>query len=128
MSPSHRVFYLLLLLGVSACSGGSGEDAPPTYSIDLDFQRLDSGTPNPFTVTATIRENGQLKGGIASDIAIVLGQGSANALTEVSNGQYQFTVTPTQTGEHEVAVSYAGVTKTETALVVAGIFFIFESG
>jgi hypothetical protein len=118
---SRRIILQVLLLWlVTACSSGGGNSSP-TYSIDLDFQRVDSGTPNPFTVTATIREDGQLKSGVAADINIVLGQGSRNAVSEISAGQYQFTVTPSQTGEHEVSISYAGVTKTETALVVSGV-------
>jgi len=122
MLSSRKLFYVVVLLVVCACSGGSDNGgSSPTYSIDLDFQRVDSGAPNPFTVTATIRENGQLKSGVAADINIVLGRGTLNTVTEVSSGQYQFTVTPTQTGEHEVSLSYGGVTKTETALVVSGV-------
>jgi hypothetical protein len=122
MLTSRIIFYLFLMLVVCGCSSGSDSGSTsPTYLIDLDFQRVDSSTPNPFTVTATIRENGRLKSGIAADVDIVLGQGSANAVTEISTGQYQFTVTPVQTGEHEVTISYGGVSKTATALVVAGV-------
>ncbi len=94
---------------------------PPSYSIDLDFQRVEAGSPNPFIVTATVKENGQLIGGISSDIGIVLSKGTPNAISEVSLGQYQFTVTPTQTGEHQVTISYSGITKNATALVVDGV-------
>lgn len=119
----NAVFQVFVVFFITACSGGGGgnDNSSPVYSIDLDFQRVESGSPNPFMVTATVRENGQLKGGISSDIVISLGSGTRNAISEVSTGQYQFTVTPTQTGEHNVIISYAGVTKNETALVVSGV-------
>lgn len=106
---------------VAGCSGGGGSSSPTSYSIELDFERVESGAPNPFTVTTTVRENGQLKSGIASDIGVVLGMGSRNAISEISTGRYQFTVTPIQTGEHEVTISYSGISKVRTALVVDSV-------
>jgi len=110
-----------MLFAIGGCSGSGGNGSAPIYSIDLNFERVESSSPNPFIVTATVRENSQLKGGIASDIGIVLGRGSRNAISEISTGLYQFTVTPIQTGEHKVTVNYGGISKVATALVVSGV-------
>ena len=118
LSRIHLSVYLLTLL--VGCSSGSGDDddPAPSYSITLDFERLTTISPNPFIVNATVRENGALKSGAASDLTIVLSKGTRNAISEVSPGLYRFTVTPTQTGEHEVSVSYESASITRTPLVV----------
>ena len=114
------VYFLTLIVGCS--SGGSGNNnSPPSYSITLEFERVATGSPNPFIVNVTVHENGVLKSGVASDLAIVLSKGTRNAVSEVSSGLYQFTVTPIQTGEHEVTVNYATTSITRTPLVVDGV-------
>lgn len=112
---------LALLLLITACSGGSGNSSASSYSIALDFTRIDNAGLDPFQVTATVLEDGQLKPGIAADISITLDQGSAGSVTEASPGVYQFTVTPGETGEYPVTVSYQGTSITRTALVLADV-------
>lgn len=113
---------LALLLLLSACSSGSGNSSPSSYSIALAFNRIDNASGlDPFQVTATVQEDGQLKPGLAADISIALGQGSAGSVSEASPGVYQFTVTPDQTGEYPVTVSYQGSSVTRTALVLAEV-------
>ena len=121
--PSRILLSVLLLSLLVGCStGGSDSDnSSPSYSITLDFERLTTSSPNPFVVNVTLRENGALKSGADSDLTIVLSKGTRNAISEVSPGLYQFTVTPTQTGEHEVTVSYETTSITRTPLVVDAV-------
>ena len=120
----NKIIYLpILLLWTVACSnnGDSSTPAPePTsvIAIGLDFARLQTSTPNPFTVTATITKDGQALTGLSSRLQIDLGRGSYDSVTEIADGQYQFTVMPTQTGEYQVTVSYDKTAITRTALVV----------
>jgi hypothetical protein len=118
------VFALCLLL--AACSGGGGSgssSAPPApvYTIGLTFDRLTPDTRSPFAVTATLRKDGALLSGAASDITVTLGRGAHDAPAEVSTGVYRFTVTPSQTGEHPVTVSYQGTSVRRTALVLESV-------
>jgi len=114
------VCLLTLVIGCSNGNGG-GSSSSPNYTVSLEFERIVSSSPNPFNVNVTVLEDGQLKSGISTDLVIALNQGSRNAVSEISPGIYQFTVTPVQTGEHEVSVSYGSVNSTKTALVVDGV-------
>jgi hypothetical protein len=119
-----RVTLILALLLFQACAGGGkegGSDPSPTYTIQLAFERIETGSLNPFRVTASVFEDGQAKGSIGSGLNIDLGRGTRNALTEIATGQYQFTVTPDQTGEYPVTVSYKDASITRTALVLASV-------
>lgn len=123
----HRIFKLLiaiptLSLLLNACGGGGGSlSSGSHFAIALSFERLDTATPNPFRVTATVTEDGQAKSGIAADITITLDKGARDNVTEVAPGQYQFTVTPTLTGEYPVTVSYRSANISRTALVLAEV-------
>ncbi|WP_455375589.1 hypothetical protein, partial [Kaarinaea lacus] len=122
MSFKNIIFTVYLLtLFVGCSSGDSSNNSSPSYSITLEFERVATASPNPFIVNVTVLENGALKSGVASDLTIVLGKGTRNAVSEVSPGLYQFTVTPIQTGEHEVTVNYATTSITRTPLVVDGV-------
>jgi hypothetical protein len=112
---------LALALLNSACSDGGNHSSTPSYAIALEFTRIDRAGLDPFQVTATVREDGQLKTGIASDISISLVQGSADSVSEASPGVYQFSVTPSQTGEYPVTVSYQDSSATRSALVLADV-------
>ena len=122
-----HILTIFLLLSVWACSSEKDGNTeipsiePPVYSIALDFTRIDSGTLNPFQVKATISKNGVLQSGKADAIAIELGRGTLGTVSEVVPGQYQFTVTPSQTGEHSVKVSYENTTIERTALVLSTV-------
>ena len=126
-SLPHRSRTLLVAVGflLAACGGGGGGSSgtPPasTYTIDLAFDRLAPDTRSSFTVTATLRKDGALLGGEAANIGVTLGRGSNDSPTEISTGVYRFTVTPSQTGEHPVTVSYRGASTTRTALVLESV-------
>lgn len=124
ISRFHKSYLIALwaLLLLNACGGGDHKlGSAPDYSIELAFERIASGSLNPFRVTAAVFENGQAKSDIDNDITITLGRGSRDAVTEIASGQYQFTVTPDQTGEYPVTVSYKGASITRTALVLATV-------
>ena len=117
------IFFLL------SCGGGGGSSeeqndtgtTPDSYTISTTFTRIPSGSLNPFLVTATILNNGNPVKGLAQQINVVLGKGSHNSIVEISDGQYQFTVTPTQTGEHSITVTYDTVSISRTALVFSTV-------
>ena len=121
------IFIIFALVSLWACGSGDGDNEqsppsePPVYIITLNFNRVDSGTPNPFQVSATISKNGEPEAGVADALEITVGRGDRGAVSEVSAGQYQFTVTPTQTGEHSVKVSYKNVSAARTALVLSSV-------
>ena len=124
MNIRHICYISALLLTLNSCGGGgndgSGDNEPsPTYSLTLTFERINSGPLNPFTVTASLLSNDQNVTSAAIDFSLTLSQGSASDITESSPGNYQFTVTPNQTGEHQVTVSYLDkASVTRTALVI----------
>ncbi len=119
------IFWLALLFSIVStvnCGGGGGDSGPAAqYSIALAFERIDSVALDPFKVTATILNNGNPATGLSQDIIIDLERGTRGVISESANGQYQFTVTPAQTGEHAVSVSYQSATIRRTALVLADV-------
>jgi WD40-like Beta Propeller Repeat len=127
------VYLILLLIPVfvlallSACSGSSGGGSTTgntgnstQYSIELDFSRLDNvGGLDPFTVTATVLQDGTPTAGLLPSVQ--LERGSYNSVTDLGDGTYRFTVTPTQTGEYPVTVSYENGSLSRTALVLKSV-------
>lgn len=87
-TPGAYLFGLVVLFLLHSCGGGSGTKlgSATNYTIQIAFERIETGTLNPFRVTASIFENGQAKSGIGNDISITLGRGSRNAVTEVASG------------------------------------------
>ncbi len=109
----------LLLTGCGGSSSGGGDPAPG-YNITLKFIRGDGGGGlDPFTVTATITKDGTATAGLSP--TVTLGRGSQGGVTDMANGDYQFTVTPTQTGEHAVTVVSNSASITRTALVLFNV-------
>jgi hypothetical protein len=102
-------------------TGTSNEaSTTPIYSISLEFERVNIvGSLDPFTVTATILENGSPKTGIIPVVSLV--SGTSAGITEVSGGQYKFTVTPSGTGEYPVTVSFKTASVSRTALVTGNV-------
>ena len=113
--------FIVFLLNSCSGSGGSSSAAPAGLQISLDFNRVASGVLNPFTVTAMISDNGALVTGVASEVQVTLGRGAGTAVTETADGFYQFTVTPDQTGEHDVTVAYKTASIKRTALVFSDV-------
>jgi len=108
-------FFIPGLLG--ACSGSSDTTTnEATYSIELAFSRIDNAAGlDPFSVTATLLKDGSPTAGLTPTVR--LQRGSHNGISDLGNGNYRFTVTPTQTGEHKVTVSYENASLSRTALV-----------
>ncbi|MDF1666859.1 MAG: hypothetical protein P1V97_34235, partial [Planctomycetota bacterium] len=116
---------LLLTILLAACgvggSGGGGGQPTPTTTASLSFTRVKTSSPSPFIVRAEVLRGGVPVSGQASALQVTLGQGSLGPITEPNPGIYQFTVTPTQTGEHPVTVSFSGTTVTRMPLVLSEV-------
>ncbi len=118
---------IFILAFLSACSGSSGNsnttpqtENPVQYSIELAFDRIENSIGlDPFTVTATIFSDGTPTANLTPIIS--LSRGTQNSVTDLGDGRYQFTVTPTQTGEHEINVSYENASLTRTPLVLKSV-------
>ncbi|MBL4710964.1 MAG: hypothetical protein JKX75_00410 [Gammaproteobacteria bacterium] len=110
--------YLLLILLLAGCSGGGTGSSPPSddFAISLAFTRIAKVGLDDIKVSATITNNAAPASGIAP--VVTLGSGTLSTIVEASSGVYDFTVTPGSTGEFPIAVSYGGVSKSGTALVL----------
>ncbi len=108
---------IVLTAGVH-CGGDSSSDSDTTV-ISLAFERIENAGLDPFKVTATITTNGTPVTGV--DLAPVVPKGTVSAITDNGDGTYSFTVTPPETGEYPVTVSYNGSSVTRTALVLLSV-------
>jgi hypothetical protein len=124
---AQKIAPLIVTIFLMACSGGGGgggggaQAVSQTTTISLSFTRVKSSSPNPFIVSAEVLQGGGPLTGQSGTVQVTLGQGSLGLITESSPGVYQFTVTPSQTGEHPVTVSLSGTTVTRTALVASEV-------
>ena len=121
MSYKNIIVALLGLLLVSCSGGDSSNGTTPVTQVTLSFERIDSAGLDPIQVTATVTEDGQPVVGVAGELMITAVKGVLSAVTEIAAGVYQFTITPSQTGEHPVTVTYDAVSVTRTPLVVAQV-------
>jgi len=111
------VVSLLLLL---ACSKKDAqpidEQLPAADSISLEFHRISSAGLDPIQVIATISQNGVPSSGLSPSVTLT--KGSISSITDNNDGSYTFIITPTETGEYPVTVSYANASITRTPLVL----------
>ncbi len=107
--------------GSSSGSSGSGSAGASNYTLTLSFERIETGVLNPFKVTVALLDAGVAVVGKSQDLNIVLGRGSLGSVSEVSTGRYEFIVTPSQTGEYAVTVSFSNTSITRTALVLTKV-------
>jgi hypothetical protein len=116
-----KKLYVLVILLLVGCSGGGGDSVstPDVFAVSLAFTRVAQVALDDIKVSATITKNGNLLSGITP--VVTVGAGTASAVIESSSGVYDFTVTPASTGEFPVTVSYGGVSKSGTALVLSDV-------
>lgn len=102
----------------NSSSTSSGGNIPQEVSIELFFERLDSGTFNNIEVTVSLNVNGEAVRSAADEISVALDSGSSSAISDQGSGLYQFVITPNRTGEHSITVNYNEHSITRTALVL----------
>ncbi|MBE9560277.1 MAG: hypothetical protein IMF15_05775 [Proteobacteria bacterium] len=122
MNTMTKLFTALSILMLISCSSssGSGDTAAPVWSVEMDFFRIENAAGlDPFVVNLTILRDGTPTAGLQPTIS--LQRGSASTITDQGDGSYFFQVTPTQTGEHEVTVSYESTSITRTPLVLKSV-------
>lgn len=118
-----KISLILCLLFFYSCSKkenteSNQQDTEPSYSLSLTMERINQAGLDPFKVNVELKSNDNLLSGEASAISISLEKGSKTAITDLGNGQYSFTVTPTTTGEYPVTLTYKDVSLTRVAIVL----------
>lgn len=122
MNTMAKLFSVLSILMLISCSSssGSGDAGTPVWSVEMDFFRIANAAGlDPFVVNLTILRDGTPTAGLQPTIS--LQRGSVSTITDQGDGSYFFQVTPTQTGEHEVTVSYENASITRTPLVLKSV-------
>ncbi len=120
----YKLKYLIVVLLLTiSCSNGE-KTRENSYRITLDFQRYvddsdGNGTLDDIDVTATISVNGVDTAGLSP--SVTLERGSLGSIADNGDGSYSFRITPDQTGEHKVTVSYGETSVTKTPLVISEV-------
>ncbi len=109
------IFILSVLLVIYACGSGDGDGSAHT-TITLDFLRIEQPGLDPFTVRASVSEDGSPVTGAALEVTVT--RGDVSPITETGAGVFEFTVTPSVTGIYPVTVSYNGASVRRDALVL----------
>lgn len=121
MHPSRPILTsLLVVLGLTACSGEDDPPPPPgEIRLALDFRRDDGPGLDPFTVFVSVtRGNDPLPG---QTLEVTVDRGTATAVVDRGDGTYDFQVTPAGTGEHPLTVGLGDVEVSRTALVLEDV-------
>jgi hypothetical protein len=111
--------HILPILLLAGCSGEGGGSDPTSnnVAVSLTFSRVINVGLDDIKVSVSISDNGVPVSGVTP--AVTLEAGASSSIVESSSGVYDFTVTPgSSTGEFPVTVSYGGVSKSATALVL----------
>lgn len=111
-------FLLILGLFTVSCTPKSTEltqISPVQTSLSLTMTRIPQPGFDPFTVTVTLLNDGVPVAGRTLNVSVP--KGAVSAISDLGNGNYTFTVTPSATGIYPVQVSYAGVTLIRKAIV-----------
>lgn len=112
--------FSLLLLSINCTKAPvTGGETAATYSLSLDFTRIDQAGPDPFTVKVHLKNNGEY----TSDAVLQLNipSGSVSAVTDNQDGTYEFTVTPATPGVYPVEVTYSNASVRRDALVTTNL-------
>jgi hypothetical protein len=116
----QKLFLFISLFSIAlSCSQKASEDPSNkvSYELSLEFNRIPvASNLSNIEVIVYVSSNGVA----LNDIAPVFSasKGSMSAVTPLTGGKYRIVITPTQTGEHPVTVTYKGQTLTRTPLVL----------
>lgn len=113
---------IAMLSSIVSCGGGGSTSFPaPTAAdvMEVSFARIAQAGLDDVRVTAHLSQEGQPV--LGAQPTYSSDRGSVSALIERGAGDYEFVVTPTQTGEHQITVEFAGQSIVRTALVFADV-------
>ncbi len=110
-------FVMLAACSLPWDSSSSGRGGGGQASLRLEFERVESGGLDPFTVTAFLNVDGSPAAGKTIDVNVP--RGSVSGTSDNGDGSYEFTVTPSSTGVYPVTVSYGGASVRRDALVLS---------
>ncbi|MFT5226261.1 MAG: hypothetical protein ACI8XX_002016 [Polaribacter sp.] len=110
--------YILPILLLAGCTGGGGgsDSTPNDVAVSLTFARVAKVGLDDIKVSVSISDNSVPVSGVTP--AVTLEAGALSTIVESSSGVYEFTVTPSLTGEFPVTVSHGGVSMSATALAL----------
>jgi hypothetical protein len=117
-------FYLLLIFGIyTSCNqekSNNSSNSKPNYTITAEFNRIPvASNLSQVEITATIKNHGVAVNGITPNLSVT--RGSLSPVTSLGNGKYKIILTPTQTGEHPITITYKDQSLTRTALVLSEV-------
>jgi len=127
----HACIVFLISILLSACLNkeepDSNKDVPtetnhdltdpkPVISLTLEFTRAPEAGLDPVDVKIAIFKDDIPTSGLTPSVTLTLG--SISTVADNGDGTYSFRLTPTQTGEHPVTVSYEGASITRTPLIL----------
>lgn len=118
-----RLFILIALSATAVVSAFScspkteelPQITPVQTSLSLKMTRMPQPGFDPFTVTVTLSVDGVPTAGRTLTVSVP--KGAVSTVSDLGNGDYSFTVTPSSTGIYPVQVSYAGVNLVRKAIV-----------
>ncbi len=116
-----KSLFICLFLFMSCSNNDASNEQRPTGndSISLEFHRISSTGLDPIQVVATINKKGIPSAGLTPSVSLT--KGSLSAISDNGDGSYTFTITPTETGEYPVTVSYADISVTRTPIVLMSV-------
>jgi hypothetical protein len=121
-----KIFTGLLCMGAllvlfNNCSGPPTEGlikdqvVQGSYSLELEFARVEAPGFSPFDVTVHLKKNGQYHKGQTLQLTIPMG--TVSEVTEKADGIYGFRVTPASSGIYPVEVKFETESVKREALV-----------
>jgi len=113
---------VLLLISLASCGDNSaGNTQTSVWSMELNFNRIENiAGLDPIAVNLKMLQDGTPTAGLQPEV--IVQRGSLSEINDLGNGNYSFIISPAQTGEHAVTVSYAGVSITRTPLVLKSVY------
>lgn len=110
------LFFVLLLGCLKTESKKKTPNSAARHTLSLTMNRIPLAGLDPFEVRVTLKNNGQLLNG--KTLSLNIPKGDVSIVIDHGNGEYSFTVTPNETGEYPVNISYAEASLTRVAVVL----------
>ncbi len=105
---------------ISSGNGGGGSGGGGTtsnsYALTLEMDRVEKSGFDDIKVTVTLTKDGS--GFSGQSLTKTVPKGSVSSVSDLGEGKYSFTISPSATGEYPVTVSYDSTSIKRTAVVL----------